>query len=226
MLKYYGNSLGKALCSLRGENSFQPWLFDCKPRNLFDSKNQTSKYLEWLREQLSITNCKDWYDVSQQHIRYFKGGSLLQHGFKGFLDIINSHYAMQMDNHFLHSTKKNQKLLFRIVKSLLPQNVEIYIDYFHPDIRNPLTQTPLQLDIFIPSYSLAIEYNGIQHYYHNSLFGDFKEQQKRDEIKRQYCAQKNIHLIEIPYSWKYDRSRLLVFAFIFFLIFYSASKRQ
>lgn len=48
-----------------------------------------------------------------------------------------------------------------------------------------------------------IEYNGQQHYQAIDYFGGeekFKQQQLRDNIKRNYCLNKNIPLIEIPYT--------------------------
>lgn len=46
----------------------------------------------------------------------------------------------------------------------------------------------VELDIFIPEYSIAIEYNGT--YYHES-------QQKNDEKKRELCKQRGINLLQI-----------------------------
>ena len=48
-----------------------------------------------------------------------------------------------------------------------------------------------------------IEYQGEQHYHAISYFGGtehFLKQQKNDELKRQYCLEHNIPLIEIPYT--------------------------
>lgn len=61
----------------------------------------------------------------------------------------------------------------------------------------------LYLDFYLPKYNLAIEYQGIQHY--KSIKGYFDEDQlqklkRRDQIKREYCKQNNIKLVEIPYT--------------------------
>lgn len=69
----------------------------------------------------------------------------------------------------------------------------------------------LRFDIYCPDYNLAIEYQGKQHYEPVDFAGkgdewakyQFKVGQQRDNIKRQYCQQNNIKLIEIPY-WDYD----------------------
>ena len=69
----------------------------------------------------------------------------------------------------------------------------------------------MRFDIYCPDYNLAIEYQGKQHYEPVDFAGkgdewakyQFKVGQQRDNIKRQYCQQNNIKLIEIPY-WDYD----------------------
>ena len=62
---------------------------------------------------------------------------------------------------------------------------------------------PLRFDFYLPEYNVAIEYQGQQHYEPVSAFGgldNFLECQIRDEIKRQYCYENNIVLLEIAYN--------------------------
>lgn len=51
-----------------------------------------------------------------------------------------------------------------------------------------------------------IEYQGIQHYQESifSKYESLQERQNRDNIKREYCKNHNIKLIEIPY-WDYEK---------------------
>lgn len=61
----------------------------------------------------------------------------------------------------------------------------------------------LRFDFYIPELKIAIEYNGKQHYEAVSLFGGKKgllETIERDNIKRKYCLENNIKLIEIKYD--------------------------
>jgi hypothetical protein len=63
---------------------------------------------------------------------------------------------------------------------------------------------PLKFDFYLPDYNICVEYNGQQHYKHVMCFGGeerFKNQQIRDNIKRQYCKDNGIKLIEIPYTY-------------------------
>ena len=62
---------------------------------------------------------------------------------------------------------------------------------------------PLPFDFYLPDYNICIEYNGMQHYKPINYFGgeiNFEIQQKRDNIKRNYCKNNNIKLLEISYD--------------------------
>jgi hypothetical protein len=68
----------------------------------------------------------------------------------------------------------------------------------------------MQLDIFIPSLSLAFEYQGIQHYKDVHTFGiTASEYAIRDEQKRQQCKDLGITLIEVSYQWDGRKDTLL-----------------
>jgi hypothetical protein len=58
----------------------------------------------------------------------------------------------------------------------------------------------LRFDFYLPSYNLCIEYNGRQHY--EPIWG--KKELERitltDSVKKSYCADNNIFLVEIKYN--------------------------
>ena len=61
---------------------------------------------------------------------------------------------------------------------------------------------PLPFDFYLPKYNMCIEYQGQQHYYAVDFFGGeekFEKQIKRDNIKRNYCNNNGIILLEISY---------------------------
>lgn len=70
----------------------------------------------------------------------------------------------------------------------------------------------LEFDFYLQDYMVAIEYQGIQHYEPVDFAGrgqewaenEFNLNQKRDKIKRDYCKNNNINLIEIPY-WEFSK---------------------
>lgn len=62
---------------------------------------------------------------------------------------------------------------------------------------------PLPFDFYLPKYNICIEYQGKQHYESIEYFGgekSFKEQIKRDNIKKQYCNDNRIIFLEISYK--------------------------
>ena len=65
------------------------------------------------------------------------------------------------------------------------------------------------------SIKCLVEYQGIQHYDVNALHGTWKNApQEHDIMKREYCKNNNILLIEIPYTdfdiinWDYLKNKL------------------
>lgn len=64
----------------------------------------------------------------------------------------------------------------------------------------------LPFDFYIPSYNVAIEYDGIQHFEPKDFFGgeeSFNKLKEHDSIKSNYCVENNIRLLRIPY-YRYD----------------------
>jgi hypothetical protein len=74
------------------------------------------------------------------------------------------------------------------------------------DIRNPLTDYPLELDFYCAGLALAVEYNGAQHYRQiktmHKTERHFREQVFRDEVKAAYCRLYKIQLIVVPFTVK------------------------
>lgn len=64
----------------------------------------------------------------------------------------------------------------------------------------------LRFDFYLPKYNMLIEFQGKQHY-ENGIFGKYKDRKKlllttkkHDRIKKQYCKNNNIILLEIKYT--------------------------
>ena len=69
--------------------------------------------------------------------------------------------------------------------------------------KNPETNVALRFDFFLPDYNCCIEYDGEHHFSSNG--GYFTEEfvdgvKKRDSIKNEYCKNKSIKLVRIPYT--------------------------
>jgi hypothetical protein len=62
----------------------------------------------------------------------------------------------------------------------------------------------MELDIFIPSLSIAFEYQGSYHYERHYQIGSVSRTKIRDNEKKQACKKFGITLIEVPFTWKKD----------------------
>ena len=69
----------------------------------------------------------------------------------------------------------------------------------------------LEIDIFVPSLNLAIEYQGRQHYEAIDFFGGeegFEKRQILDEKKRILLKEHNIKLLEWKYTIEMTKQRV------------------
>jgi hypothetical protein len=93
-----------------------------------------------------------------------------------------------------------------IMKWLSSNNIEFEMYYEVKDIIKNKLPVKIDFRVLIDNIEIWIEYNGLQHYEFVSYFCDgdiknFKSQLDRDNRVRFYCKRKNIHLIEIPYTY-------------------------
>lgn len=103
--------------------------------------------------------------------------------------------------------KKNQTRVYDFLSEIFP-NQEIFYDFRHPELRFSQSNAKMELDIWIPEISLAIEYQGEQHfktfwkgYIDLTESQTLESTQIRDEEKRKACMSMGITLVEIPYTW-------------------------
>lgn len=94
---------------------------------------------------------------------------------------------------------KGEKLISKILDSM---GVSYKRQYRFKDCRDKL---PLRFDFCVfknGKVTAAIEFNGHQHYNEIDYFKNerLKDRQRRDKIKRDYCKEKGIQLIVIPYT--------------------------
>lgn len=92
------------------------------------------------------------------------------------------------------------------ILSLLKDNFQLkakqdfYYGYIIPDLKD---KKNLHFDFYLSKQKIAIEYDGQQHYEAIDWFGgkeSLQRQQKHDLMKDQYCKNKHIKLIRIPYT--------------------------
>lgn len=71
-------------------------------------------------------------------------------------------------------------------------------------LKNPVTNSNLEIDCFCQELNLGLEYQGIQHYKFTPFFhknkAEFQNQKYRDLIKKFLCEKLGINIIEVPYT--------------------------
>lgn len=79
-------------------------------------------------------------------------------------------------------------------------NLKIFEDYFPQKTFDGLVSKKgnlLRYDFYIPEHNILIEVQGAQHYEEVKLWGDLKETNYTDDLKRKYAKNNNYTLIEI-----------------------------
>lgn len=102
----------------------------------------------------------------------------------------------------------------QILHWLSEHNVDFIPQHMFSDC---IDKSPLRFDFYLPQKNICIEFQGQQHYYpvnfrgkhYKDSISDFWKLQIRDNIKRLYCLEHNIILIEIPY-WEQDNIPIIL----------------
>lgn len=94
-----------------------------------------------------------------------------------------------------------------VIRLLLEERkISFKQEYSFPELYNESIDNPLRFDFALfkkDKLFCLIEYNGKQHYEPVDFFGGvnaFIDQQKRDNLKREFCKNKNILLFTIKYN--------------------------
>lgn len=100
---------------------------------------------------------------------------------------------------------RGQAAIVQVLEKILPNENIVFELYLGEK---------LYLDIYIPSYSIGIEYHGRQHFdwvpFFHETEADFKLAQRRDLRKEELCGEKGIALVSFRYND--DLSEDVVFA--------------
>ena len=103
---------------------------------------------------------------------------------------------------------KSSKLEKEVRDILSDLNILFKEQYRISDCKNILP-LPFDFALDIDSKLILIECQGIQHYEETNFFGSLDSIKNRDTIKKEYCKNKNITLIEIPYFETNIKDKLL-----------------
>jgi len=214
--KDFKNNYGSGLLSLTGsspsgiilkaypEYDWKPWLFIKSPQGYWKEIHNRKTYLQWFEEKLGINNPEDWYKVSKRDFETNNGSGFLAYCQGSPAIAAKELYpGIEWKKEDFGLYKKRQQSLFRFIKDIFPKRIVIWEHKF-ADIRFKLSNAKISVDIFIPDYNLAVEYQGEQHFNSIQKWGGDNALiniQKRDKEKKEKLKQSNIELIEIDYRW-------------------------
>lgn len=201
LLFYYG-SLYSAARSNYPEYEWMPWRFAVLPVKFWDNVENQKKCLEWIGERLGIQTMEDWVKVSRQAVMQAGGRRLLGFHQKSLLKTLETVYP-EFNWKSAMTTSQPQQMAFNLLKSIFGDEVLSNFRFSGPE------GSVVELDLYVPSYSLAFEYQGVIHYDRRFYQGSLDERKERDEKKRQLCKEKGISLVHIPYWWDGSLKNLL-----------------
>eukprot|EP01114_Cavostelium_apophysatum_P003599 TRINITY_DN1359_c0_g1_i1.p1 TRINITY_DN1359_c0_g1~~TRINITY_DN1359_c0_g1_i1.p1 ORF type:complete len:535 (+),score=93.88 TRINITY_DN1359_c0_g1_i1:146-1750(+) len=202
LLNMHNRSASQAIMSVY-PHDWKPWKFANRPRDYWEDERHVRDYLAWFEKEVGITSMEDWYGISG--VMYALHGRRLLERYGGLPPLLLKFFPdypwdVTKFGSSSHFSKPHAMLLKRLLE-IFPAQTEILINYIHPQLIDPKQKNfRMELDIFLPDYDLAFEYQGA-HHYKETMFGDLEEYQKRDQAKREACEKIGLTLIAIPYWW-------------------------
>lgn len=184
-LRQYNASPMQLIVNSFPEHPWQIWRFNRVPKHYWDNPGHIRDAIYGLADLLGIHsystqakgqfdgNLDDWYRVTYQQIHAY-GCKALVDRFGGIIPLLSfvypNHNWIAEENRNLHMriSNKSQLVLFKLISDLFfkgnTQESDIHVSYHHPQLLYANSRKPMELDIFIPSLSIAFEYQGRQHY--------------------------------------------------------------
>lgn len=147
----------------------------------------------------------EYFGMQKKYIFKYLGEQIDGEVDKNFKCTLNDFIYAEIGHPHITMSKGEQKTY----KHLKENHIKFETQYKFDDCKRKLT---LPFDFYLPDYNCCVEYQGEQHYIAREFFGgekSFKAQIERDEIKRDYCIDNNINLIEIPY-WEYNKLEIFL----------------
>ena len=142
------------------------------------------------------------YDVNRKEDWYRIGTYSFKHLFQGLKTLFPSY---TWNKHFFsHRSKKSkQRIVFVCLNQIFNGRYPLIEDYIlHRSLLSQDIKNHLEIDVFLPSLNLAVEYQGEQHYEDiPSAFSQVELYSNRDQSKVKLCNSLNISLLVIPYWW-------------------------
>lgn len=123
--------------------------------------------MEWLKGELNIQTYEDWYRVTFSEIRALRGYYLLVLN-KGLIPLLKKVYPdYPWKASSTPTVSKIQLGMWNAIMSLFP-NEQVHFNY-NAEVFWSNTKKRMEFDLYAPRISLALEYQGEQHYKDNLM---------------------------------------------------------
>lgn len=209
------------------EHPWKVYHFEHVPQRFYKNEENVKRVLGELARELKVEKFEDWYGVSHSQIAALGYISILHECRgcasifflinEGIFELLSKFYPEFNWEKTRFRFYKSQQFLYQALSDLFPK-AEVFMNYPHPDIRFE-NGNRVELDIFVPAFSIAFEYQGEvflcvyscnlqRHFFDNTLHGVTSETKLRDSEKAKLCAQHGITLIQIPYWWNFSNDSL------------------
>jgi hypothetical protein len=187
------------------EVEWQPWRFDSIPKNYWNQLEHQTKYMEWLGDYLGIDTSSQWIGISGNQLSIHGAKKILskyQGSLSNLLRTLYPSCEWNIPKWSLQNNSRSQSQISNFVKKLFRDRSEIEMESGMTWLTFDGTNSRMIFDIWLPSYNMAIEYQGIQHFLesrfmHNEI--GMMEQQRRDSQKIGKCRDLWIDLVKIPF---------------------------
>eukprot|EP01125_Pyxidicula_operculata_P005516 TRINITY_DN1952_c0_g1_i5.p1 TRINITY_DN1952_c0_g1~~TRINITY_DN1952_c0_g1_i5.p1 ORF type:complete len:453 (-),score=35.59 TRINITY_DN1952_c0_g1_i5:3-1361(-) len=188
-----------------GDFNWDIWEYHNPPKHYWKSSINIVTKLSKLARELHIDTWNDWYRVSIQQVEWFNGLACIKYNKSLFYTLQIGYPWIKWDREkFLAIKKSSQRWLYLKTKEIFPPQTAIIEDYL---FSHENSSKPVEFDIWIPEYRLALEYQGEQHYFGVKSRLD-TAYSVRDKEKQKISNKHQITLIEIPYWWTGDKTSL------------------
>jgi hypothetical protein len=77
MVRYYRDSLARALQEVYPTHYWHVWKFRRAPKGFWKDKRNAKKFFDWVMEELNMQSLDGWYNISVEQV-YKLGGSSLE----------------------------------------------------------------------------------------------------------------------------------------------------
>jgi len=193
LISLYGQSLMKTLIAFYPEHKWRPWKFRHVPRGFWSNTENVRDYMGSLSNEWRLT---DWR--SRWSCKRLKSTVIRKSG--GLNSLLEYHFPWKQANHLcVEHLFTSQMTLLAMIKMLFADDEVILSNHRHPMLFYSTSGKRMELDLFLPVYNIAFEYQGEQHKKWSVMYGFPEKRIWRDHEKATECERHGITCIPISY---------------------------